>query len=101
VDITCIASEGIDAGKKAAISVRPEKINISKSSLTGQNSFKAKVIETAYIGSDTRFILLAGSFRLSVWEQNKSSRLDSDKFYCQGEEVWVNFPQENTLVLPG
>ena len=101
VEITCMASDGIDAGKKAAISVRPEKINISKSSLSGQNSFKAKVIETAYIGSDTRFILLAGSFRLSVWEQNKSSRLDSDKFYCQGEEVWVNFPQENTLVLPG
>ena len=99
--INCMINNEIAAGKEAIISVRPEKISIGKSSNPGQNSFLAKVVETAYIGSDTRFILHAGDFRLSVWEQNKSSLLDTNSFYRQGEEVWVNFPPENTLALPG
>lgn len=102
VEITCMVSGHLNAGEKAVISVRPEKIRISKVPQGEKNAFKAKVVETAYIGSDTRFILDGvGNVRLSIWEQNKTSTLDPNSYYRQGQDVWVNLPLENTLVLPG
>ncbi|MCX6035660.1 MAG: ABC transporter ATP-binding protein [Chloroflexi bacterium] len=102
VEITCMAGDGIDAGKKAVISVRPEKISISQAPLREQNTFRAKVVEIAYIGSDTRVILEGtGNVRLSIWEQNKTSTLDPNSFYHSGQEIWVNLPPENSLVLVG
>ena len=101
VEITGLATEGLQKGARAVISARPEKINISKTSAYKQNTFQARVVETAYIGSDTRIFLdTASNVRLSVWEQNRISSLDLDAYYRDGQEVWLTFPQENTLVLP-
>jgi spermidine/putrescine transport system ATP-binding protein len=101
VEIIGLATEGLQKGSKATVSARPEKINISKTPALAQNTFKARVLETAYIGSDTRIILeTASNVRLSIWEQNKISTLDVDAYYHDGQEVWITFPQENTLVLP-
>lgn len=102
IEITGVSSSGIEAGKKAIISVRPEKIQITQAPQSEKNAFLATVVETAYIGSDTRIILNgAGNVRLSVWERNKTSTLDPNSFYHSGQEVWVNLPPENTLVLAG
>lgn len=102
VDITGMANGNIEKGKKAIVSVRPEKIQICQASINEKNVFRARVLETAYIGSDTRIILYAaGDVRLSVWERNKTSTLDLNSFYHAGQEVWVKLPQENTLVLAG
>ena len=101
VKIIGLAANGIEAGKKAVISVRPEKIQIKQTSENEKNTFRAKVVDIAYIGSDTRVILeAAGKVRLSIWEQNKTSTLDPRAFYRQGLDVWVILPPENTLVLP-
>jgi spermidine/putrescine transport system ATP-binding protein len=101
VDISCMAGGEIQVGNQAILSVRPEKIRICKEPPGDRNIFKAKVVETAYIGSDTRFILdAAGDTRLSIWEQNKSSTLDANAYYRQGQEVWLYLPMENTLALP-
>jgi spermidine/putrescine transport system ATP-binding protein len=102
VEITCMAGAGVEEGKKAVISVRPEKIQISQAPLRELNAFRAKVVETAYIGSDTRVILNGdGNVRLNIWEQNKTSTLDPNSYYHPGQEVWVNLPPENTLALAG
>jgi spermidine/putrescine transport system ATP-binding protein len=101
VEIVGLATEGLQKGAKAVVSARPEKINISKTSGSAQNTFRARVVKTAYIGSDTRIILETSSnVRLSIWEQNKVSSLDLDAYYQDGQEIWLTFPQENTLVLP-
>lgn len=101
VEVTGLAAEGIEKGKKVVISVRPEKLRISQESVPGLNTFPAKVVETAYIGSDTRIILeAAGKVRLNIWEQNRVSSLDVGTYYCPGKEIWVTFLPENTLVLP-
>jgi spermidine/putrescine transport system ATP-binding protein len=101
VEITGLAADSVESGKKAVISIRPEKMHIAQKPDTGQNAIAAKVVETAYIGSDTRFILnAADGTRLSVWEQNTISTLDLNASYYQGQEVWVTFPHGNTLVLP-
>jgi spermidine/putrescine transport system ATP-binding protein len=101
VEITGLVVEGVEVNKGVFISVRPEKLRISQKPEPGQNAFQARVVETAYIGSDTRIILdAAGSIRLGIWEQNKISTLDLGAYYHQGQEVWVMFPPENTLILP-
>ena len=101
VEITGLAAEGMEPGKKAVISIRPEKIHIAQKPDSGQNSLAANVAETAYIGSDTRFILnMADGTRLSVWEQNKISTLGIKDSYSHGQGVWAIFPHGNTLVLP-
>jgi len=100
-EIHGLAVSGIKVGDKVVVSVRPEKINLAETRLAEGNGFKAKVLETAYIGSDTRLILESGGkIRLSVWEQNRVSSLDLKAYYKQGQEVWVNLMPENTLVLP-
>lgn len=100
-EISGLAVDGIKEGDAVVISVRPEKIRIGQSPSNEKNTFSTKVIETAYIGSDTRLILNAAEdIRLSIWEQNKISTLDPSAFYHQGQELWVFFPPENTLVLP-
>jgi spermidine/putrescine transport system ATP-binding protein len=92
----------ISVTKLGVISVRPEKIQISQAPLRELNAFRAKVVETAYIGSDTRVILNGdGNVRLNIWEQNKTSTLDPNSYYHPGQEVWVNLPPENTLALAG
>ncbi len=101
VEIVGLASKGLQQGAKVAVSARPEKITISKTSEHNQNTFPARVVKTAYIGSDTRIILeTSNNVHLSIWEQNKISSLDLDAYYQDGQEVWLTFPQENTLVLP-
>jgi spermidine/putrescine transport system ATP-binding protein len=101
IEFVGLASNDVKVGDKAILSVRPEKIRISQTPWNEQNSFAAKVFEIAYIGSDTRLILkVADDIRMSIWEQNKTSKLDLDALYRQGQEIWVKFPQENTLVLP-
>lgn len=102
VEFACLSCGGVETGKNVVISVRPEKILISQVPLSEQNAFAAKVVETAYIGSDTRLILDgAGAVRLKVWERNNTSTLNLNTLYQSGQEVWVKIPPENTLALPG
>jgi spermidine/putrescine transport system ATP-binding protein len=101
VEVTGLAADGIETGKKVVISVRPEKLRISQESVPGLNTFPARVVDTAYIGSETRVILeAADKVRLKIWEQNNISSLDVGTYYHPGKEIWVTFLPENTLVLP-
>jgi ABC-type Fe3+/spermidine/putrescine transport system ATPase subunit len=87
-------------GDKVVISIRPEKIRLSEQPGIKQNCFEVKVINSAYIGSDTRLEVDANGIRLKVWEQNHISTLDP-RAYHQGEQrAWVTIFPENALVLP-
>jgi hypothetical protein len=59
------------------------------------------VITSAYIGSDTRIVVdLGHGMKLTVWDQNKVSTLDSQAFYAPGAEAWVTWLADNALVIP-
>ena len=99
-EVVGLGAKGLSSGQKVIVSVRPEKILISEGSVFKQNCFQARVVDTAYVGSDTRVILDIGQgTRLNVWERNKISTLDPCAFYQQGQEVWVTLFPENTQVL--
>jgi len=94
-------------GQNVTISVRPEKIRLVEDPSKGigvpknaENCFPARVIDSAYIGSDTRLVVDFGpGIKLRVWEQNRISTLDPRAFYKQGDQVWVFLMPENTLVI--
>ena len=96
------------AGQSVAVSIRPEKIRLAERPVQGiggtseaKNYFPARVITSAYIGSDTRVIVDFGpGVNLKVWEQNKISTLDPRAHYTQGQELWIYILPENALVMP-
>jgi spermidine/putrescine transport system ATP-binding protein len=92
-------SDGLVNGEEIVVSIRPEKIHITRKELTNPNFFHGKVTNTVYIGTDTHVYLDVCNTKLKVYEQNRISRLDPGSFYTIGQEVILFLPPENTLVL--
>jgi spermidine/putrescine transport system ATP-binding protein len=103
LDVDAVGLKGADlhVGQAVVVSIRPEKIRLAEADALNLNCFRARVMTTAYIGSDTRILIdLDHQFQLKVWEQNKISTLDGQAFYAPGAEVWATWFPENALVLP-
>lgn len=92
-------AEPVKIGEQVVVSLRPEKTRIIENKVNMENCFKGTVINTAYIGSDTRIFVDLGGVSLRIWEQNKISTLDPEAYYVRGEQVWVVVMPENALVL--
>jgi ABC-type Fe3+/spermidine/putrescine transport system ATPase subunit len=86
-------------GDDVALSIRPEKIQLSESPEAPENCFEAVVTTSTYIGSDTHIYLDVRGQRIKVWEQNRTSRVDPGAYYRAGQKVWITLAPENTLVL--
>jgi spermidine/putrescine transport system ATP-binding protein len=86
-------------GEEVVISIRPEKIRIVEHGAKGDGLFKAKVMTSVYIGSDTHVYVDLEGIRLKVMEQNRISRLDPSSFYTKDQVITMLFIPENTLVL--
>lgn len=86
-------------GEEVVVSVRPEKIRIVEHGSKGDGMFKAKVLNSVYIGSDTHVYVDMEGIRLKVMEQNRISRLDPSSFYTKDQMITLLFIPENTLVL--
>ena len=66
-----------------------------------ENCFPARVVQSAYVGADTRVVVdLGGDTRLRIWEQNRIAARTTHAFYTPGQDVWVTLFPENALVLP-
>jgi spermidine/putrescine transport system ATP-binding protein len=88
-------------GQEVVVSIRPEKIRLADHAALQSNCYKAKIVTTAYIGSDTRVIVdLGDGLRINVWEQNRISTLEPSAYYSEGQERWAILFPENTLILP-
>jgi len=98
----------LHVGQEVVASIRPEKIRLTDDPVHGigipqncVNCFPAQVLDSAYIGSDTRIMIDFGpGIHLKVWEQNKISTLDPRAFYAEDQQVWIYMLPENILVLP-
>lgn len=99
-ELTGIVTSSVNVGDEVAVSIRPEKIQLSENAVPQGNSFKATIVNTVYIGSDTHLFLDVRGQRLKVWEQNRSSSHASLLQSNNGQNVWITLLPENTLVLP-
>lgn len=91
-------SEGLVNGDEVTVSIRPEKVHIAEKRMN-QNSFKGKVTNTVYIGTDTHVYVDLKGKTIKVFEQNRISRLDPGSFYTVGQDVTLVMLPENVLVL--
>ncbi len=91
-------SEGLVAGEAVIVSIRPEKVHIAEKGLN-QNSFKGKVTNTVYIGTDTHIFADVHGKRIKIFEQNRISRLDPGSFYTVGQNIILVMMPENVLIL--
>jgi spermidine/putrescine transport system ATP-binding protein len=92
-------SEELVNGDEVIVCIRPEKIRIVEEDVPNQNTFRGKVTNTVYIGSDTHVFVNVDAIKLKIWEQNYISRLNSKPLYDVGQEVRLLLVPENTLVL--
>jgi spermidine/putrescine transport system ATP-binding protein len=99
-EVAGFAAENVSVGDEVAISIRPEKIRLADKAALSQNCFEGTIINTSYIGSDTRLHVDLNGMTMKVWEQNKISSLDPAAYYTVGQKVWLTLFPENTLVLP-
>ena len=69
-------------GQRVAVSVRPEKARLTDHCVPLENCFQAQVVQSAYVGADTRVVVDLGSqTRLRVWEQNRIATLATHASY--------------------
>jgi spermidine/putrescine transport system ATP-binding protein len=100
-DVVGMRQGELTVGAQAAVSIRPEKIRLAEQPTLNYNCFQGRVVNIAYIGSDTRVTVdLQDGTRLRIWEQNKISTLDATAYYKSGQEIWAILFSENMLVLP-
>ena len=72
---------------RVRLSIRPEKIHLSKTVLAGENTFTAVVEEKLFTGALARFVVAtAGGTRLSALTANESAHRETvhvgDRIYC-------------------
>ena len=86
-------------GKDIEIAIRPEKVNISKKQPKQTNNVeKGKIIEIAYLGSNSVYhVILDSGFRFLVFAANSSK--SQSVLLTWEDEVYVYWEGENCIVL--
>jgi spermidine/putrescine transport system ATP-binding protein len=88
-------------GAKVSVTVRPEKIELRKTSSTvanaGENLLPGRVVRVVYIGTDTHYDVDLGGMDLRVREQNSYS--GSSRIAAEGDSVVVAFDPSVARVL--
>lgn len=101
-EITVYNDKPLRNGIKVYLSVRPEKINISRTypvqdkSLT--NILKGKVEDVIYLGSQTKFWIRIEDYRLTINKQHTSFLLDEQPIKWQ-DDVWISWNPEHGYLL--
>ena len=83
----------VQKGERVGVIIRPEKISLASTGV-----LKGEVLETIYIGTDTRYIIhLKDDTSITVREQNlNSSQVNK---YQRGDEVGMNWDPAHAQVL--
>ncbi len=83
----------------ARVSIRPEKIHVSKRPITGENVFEARVEEEVFKGATDRLLLATGAgTRLIALAANESALIDAVHV---GDRVWCAVHADDVVVIPG
>ena len=95
--ISAASPPRVALGESVLIAVRPEKIKMLQAENVAANSIRGRVSDVSYLGAFTRYGVDAGDGTLAVVEQNEGMGPGAQV----GEEVWLSWSVEQTLVLSG
>jgi spermidine/putrescine transport system ATP-binding protein len=91
------ASAWADAGPRALLSVRPEKVHVSKTPLAGENTFEARVQEEVFKGATDRLVIeIPGGLRLTAIAANESALIEP---IHEGDRVWCALHADDLVVV--
>jgi spermidine/putrescine transport system ATP-binding protein len=79
-----------------AVGIRPEKIDLGHASADRMNAISGRVVEQAYIGVATQYIVETVSGQITVYVQNTRPGLDG---ISPGEQVVLSWTPESTFVV--
>lgn len=101
-EITVYNDKHLSIGTKVYLSIRPEKINISKTLPHTDkpfiNTLKGVVADVIYLGSMTKFWVKAQDYNLSIIKQHSSFLLDEEPIRWN-DEVWISWNPEHGYLL--
>jgi spermidine/putrescine transport system ATP-binding protein len=100
-DVLAFNDKGLSTGEHVYLSVRPEKIRISRempSDSRDHNIARAIVEDVIYLGTHTRYWLRAGDYRLGVEQQHNRFTLDEQPIRWK-DEVWLQWHTDDGFML--
>lgn len=100
-DVVCFNDKQRKKGDLVYLSVRPEKIRISRDRPSDDplhNIVKVHVEDVIYQGAMTRFWLSTGEYRLAVIQQHSRFLLD-EKPIRWNEDVWISWHADDGFML--
>lgn len=101
VNVDSACSFKVDQGEKITLSLRPEKIAISRNMPKTQSDFniiKGKIEDILYLGTHTQYIVKVGNFRFRVFSQHKRVYFDDTALDWE-EEVYLFWHDTDTYVI--
>jgi len=100
-DVLVFNDKQLKTGDLVYLSVRPEKIRISRERPEGgshSNVFPARVEDVVYLGSHTRYWVRVADYRISVYQQHNRFLLDETPIRW-GEEVFIRWHADDGFML--
>ena len=100
-DLECFNDKQIKQGEHVFLSVRPEKLSISKEEPERRphvNMLRGTVEDVIYLGSQTKYWVRVGEYRISIIRQHTRFFLD-EKPIKWGEEVWISWHADDGFML--
>lgn len=92
------ASRWPTGANRALVSVRPEKIHVSKKPIDSDNVFEATVVEELFQGALDRLLLkTGGGAELTAVVANESALLEA---IHEGDRVWCGLHTDDLVVVP-
>ncbi|MBA3238600.1 MAG: ABC transporter ATP-binding protein [Parachlamydiaceae bacterium] len=100
-DIYCFNDKQLSANEFVHLSVRPEKIHISRNRpepIPFVNCFEAVVSEVIYKGDHTNYGVLVGSRKISITKQHRHFLLDEKTLQWE-DRVWIWWYADDGFIL--
>ncbi|MDZ4788679.1 MAG: ABC transporter ATP-binding protein [Blastochloris sp.] len=99
IELTVNAADLPRNANTAVISIRPERLNLSKEKIYDQNCFEVKVDDEIFKGATNQFTIVTESgFKLTVVEANESS---SDTIFHAKDKVFCHVHPDDIVVVQG
>ncbi len=100
-DVLCFNDAQRQPGMPVYLSVRPEKIRISREGPAANgrhNVFPCRVEDVVYLGTHTRFWVSIGGKRIAVFQQQGRFLLD-ERPIRWNEEVWISWHADDGFMI--
>ncbi|ACJ75845.1 ferric cations import ATP-binding protein FbpC 1 [Thermosipho africanus TCF52B] len=95
----CYKDKEVKEKNQILLTLRPEKIKISKKPLTGKNVFHGIIEEEIYMGYQTRyFVKIDNGFILRVYKQHVNYLLD-EPILTWKDEVFVSWDPNDSFIV--